>query len=126
MDIRVNAKLDTRGFDRLLRNGPANNAAATERMAREILDDIKAHWSPVSPSEPGSPPAYGSGQLHRSGRVRHGASHWISRFRVVFEVGYAKFLELGTKRMAARPFLKPAVARMRKSAKKHYRALFRS
>jgi hypothetical protein len=126
MNIQVYAKLDTRGFDRLLRNGPANNERATRRLAEELRDDIREHWSGLYPpaSSPGEPPAKRSGKLDRSVRARPGRAHWIARAKVVIEVGYGKFLENGTQRMAERPFMRPAIQRLRKNAKKHYAILF--
>ena len=127
MRIDISAKLDTRGFDRVLRNGPDRMDEATQRVAKEVLDDVREHWSGVYPpaSTAGKPPAIRSGKLHRSGRVRAGSTKgWTMQYRVVFEVGYAQFLEKGTQRMAERPFLKPAIIRARKNVKKRYKVLF--
>src|SRR5688572_23153044 len=108
MHIRVEASLDTRGFDNVLRKGPARLDAATERVAKDLLDDVREHWSGVYPpaSSPGETPAIRSGALHKSGRVRRAGGGGFARaYRVVFEIGYGKFLEKGTGRMSPRPFL---------------------
>jgi hypothetical protein len=126
MKIEVSAKLDTRGFDRVLKHGPARMDDATRKVAEELRDDIRAHWSPASPSSPGEPPAVVSGALHRSARVRpSSAKGWVMKYKVVFEVGHGKYLEKGTGRMAERPFLKPAIKRARRNMRKHYLIMFK-
>ena len=58
-------------------------------------------------SRPGDPPNNDTGTLARSGRVdpqTNGAD-------VVFGVGYAVHLEFGTRHIAPRPFLAPALAK---------------
>lgn len=58
-------------------------------------------------SAPGQPPAKDSGRLYRGISARHGKF----RSKVVFDTPYAAFLEFGTMRMKARPFLDAAVRR---------------
>lgn len=84
-----------RGKSKRIKTGIERAYGKSARKAR--------HFS----SMPGNPPAVDSGQLVRS-------IMWNVKNNEV-EVGslggapYAKFLESGTKRMAERPFLKPAV-----------------
>jgi hypothetical protein len=59
-------------------------------------------------SAPGQPPAEDTGRLYRDITVRRMAS---GRYRVRFGAGYAGYLELGTGRMRARPFVIPAIER---------------
>lgn len=127
MNIRVEAQLNTRGLDNVLRKGPARVDAATERVARDLLDDVREHWSGVYPpaSAAGETPAIRTGNLHKSGRVRRsGGGGFTQAYRVVFEIGYGKFLEKGTGRMAARPFLQPAMTRAKRKMRKRYLILF--
>lgn len=68
----------------------------------------------LDPSKPGDPPHV----LH--GRLRQSITHkvTVSEPEVVALVGtnveYARYLEFGTERMQARPFLRPAVAKNRR------------
>lgn len=61
------------------------------------------------PSSPGEPPRKRTGTLQKS------IAHEIERrpgevlARIGTKVGYGKFLEFGTRRMAARPYLRPAL-----------------
>ena len=58
-------------------------------------------------SAPGQPPAIRSGNLFRNqGRPRFIAPLTVER---VINTEYAEYLEQGTKRMAPRPFVRPAV-----------------
>ena len=58
------------------------------------------------PSAPGEPPG------KDTGRLRASVSHEVDRGKMVARVGtnvvYGKFLELGTRKMAARPWLRKA------------------
>lgn len=66
-----------------------------------------------APSRPGEPPKMVTGELRDS----LGAAVAVEGERVVAVVGagarHALFLELGTRRMAARPFLRPALFNQR-------------
>jgi hypothetical protein len=57
-------------------------------------------------SAPGQPPAEDSGRLYRDINVRRLST---GRYRVRFGAGYAGYLEFGTGRMRARPFVLPAI-----------------
>lgn len=122
--IRVRTTVSTKGFDKLLQEVPVRVEAATKAVAQEIIDDVRQHWSAVSPSSPGSPPAVVSGKLDNSGRARFVKGGLLAEYRAVFEAGHAKFLEHGTRNMAERPFLKPALVRARRRLRKHYAVVF--
>lgn len=85
-------------------------------MVADIRDDISEPAGtkpPFTPSAPGEPPH------RRHGRLRRSITHEVQRGRVsILRVGtnlkYAKFLELGTRKMAARPFLRPALRRAKR------------
>jgi HK97 gp10 family phage protein len=57
-------------------------------------------------SAPGQPPAEDTGKLYREITVRRLKS---GHYRVRFGARYAGYLEFGTSRMAARPFVLPAI-----------------
>jgi HK97 gp10 family phage protein len=86
--------------------------------ANDVAKDIRASWSSSSPSSPGNPPAVVTGELDRSiGVERVGVG--------VFKVGpsleislKALSLEYGTRNMAPRPYLRPAIKRGGEKMKK--------
>lgn len=90
-------------------------------LGREIVTDIKASISvPYPPaSEPGQPPHMRTGNLRRSYKFRvEGARRKSRRDRTLtiesdpaIAKDYPLYLEFGTSRMAARPHVRPAVAR---------------
>jgi HK97 gp10 family phage protein len=59
-------------------------------------------------SAPGQPPAEDSGKLYRNITVRRMGN---GSYRVRFGAEYAGYLEFGTGRMRARPFIIPAIER---------------
>lgn len=61
------------------------------------------------PSQPGHGPAVRTGRLRGSITWRLGADGFSPYVDVGSSVFYAPFVELGTSRMAARPFLRPAL-----------------
>lgn len=88
--------------------------AQGEVIRKDAAESISANWTP-SPnhivSDPGSPPNADTGNLHKSIDVR------VSATRKSVTVGamaaYAAALEFGTSRIAARPFMRPALLRNR-------------
>lgn len=79
-------------------------AAAKQSMGRE-----------APPSTPGHPPAVRTGRLWGSITWRLGTDSEGVYADIGTAVYYAPFLELGTSRMAARPFLRPALESARSS-----------
>ena len=83
-------------------------AAVVRKTAFDIEAVTKAsmvHSSPP-PSEPGQPPGVDMGNLKDSIRAEQESELvWV----VATGVPYAPPLEFGTRRMAARPFMRPAV-----------------
>jgi len=76
--------------------------------AEKIYEDIDQSYSAKSPSSPGQPPAIVTGRLKKSVKF---ARVKLATFEVTASAPYAKFLEFGTSRMAARPFFRPALRR---------------
>ena len=71
----------------------------------------KEHMSPESPSAPGEAPAVVTGTLRASiaHQVVEEDEQVVGYVGIPSSVPYAKHLEFGTSRMAARPFLFPAL-----------------
>ena len=95
--------LDTRKLDSL------NARATAERLVQKLAQDtegyIKDNFSPVSPSEPGQPPAVDTGNLKNLLLAEpENPLRWV----VNSGAEYSLDLEYGTHKMAERPFLLPA------------------
>ncbi len=101
----------TRGLDKLERVMPDAVDRACGKVANDICADVIANFSPNSPSEPGQPPGIDTGNYKNNiDAKRLKPRRWAARFRTK----YAAALEYGTKRMAARPHIHPAVKRQAK------------
>lgn len=75
--------------------------------AHVMYTAIQTGFTPQSPAPSGAPPARRSGGLARSiGVHQRGAYRWD----VVAGAQYARYLEFGTRKMAARPFFLRAFA----------------
>ncbi len=93
---------------------------AGERAVRDVLRGIDAGVQqkltgtrsgrqypglPNRSSAPGEPPATQSGRLKTSRTIRFRGL----RGEIVYDAGYAGYLETGTSKMAPRPFVKPVL-----------------
>lgn len=78
------------------------------RAAITLKNEIKVNISDPSPpaSTEGNPPHKDTGRLRAS--ISHEVDDTSRAARVGTNVTYGKFLELGTKRMGARPFIRAA------------------
>lgn len=65
----------------------------------------KSHTVYPNPSRPGEPPHKRTGFLQRNVKEEFDAPNLTARVGVTVNARYGLFLELGTKRMAARPWL---------------------
>lgn len=110
------------GMDDLMRKLEAKAAAYKRAEKRGITKAClivetyaKENMTPESPSAPGEPPAVVTGTLRASitHRVEEEGAETVGY--VGTNVEYAKPLEFGTSRMAARPFLYPALAANREN-----------
>ena len=79
------------------------------RRALRVEASAKQHASTPPPSQPGGGPSVRTGRLWGSITWRPGADPVSPYVDVGSAVFYAPFVELGTSRMAARPFLRPAL-----------------
>jgi hypothetical protein len=98
-----------------------------DEMGQFIVSTIRDNWSAQSPSNAGAPPAIDSGNLDsaittetRGGGGRFASKSDAQTMFIRFNTldgshpngyNYAQALEEGTYRMAARPFLQPAMER---------------
>ncbi len=91
----------------------------------KLQADVQTSMTPNGPSKPGQPPAVDFGNLHsaihwqlNNGTNSQGNPGGDAKGATVLQVGvtpsakYGLWLETGTRRMAARPFLAPAYRRM--------------
>ena len=100
-------------------SGAARSAAAAtlSDVAQDVSAEIQATLDQATPgvSLPGAPPVDHAGQLAASVSVDDDPD--AARSVVTVSAPFAHFLEFGTARMAARPFLRPAALRARRTAK---------
>lgn len=101
------------------------NIEAEARKRMEAATVVVANRAKVLISEPYPPPSVPGEPPHRrTGRLRASVSRevvwegaqWVGR--VGSNVKYAKWLELGTSRIAARPWLRRALIEMREQVKR--------
>jgi HK97 gp10 family phage protein len=113
---------DTRRLDAIVSHRTRNTDEALGAVTMLIVQHMKTHWSASSPGEPGEPPAVDTGTLTNSieGKVHVRGRTWHVR-----GVEYGEFLEYGTPRMAARPFIRPAVMAVERKLKDEFKRLVR-
>lgn len=98
-------KFDKRALQQLEREAPGRADAAMRRIAFRLEAVIKNSFG-TSPSAPGQTPGVDTGALKNSihmEQVRRGV------YRVSDGVEYGVMLEYGTRHMAARPWMAPAL-----------------
>ena len=105
-------RLETAALAELVR-GPVMNDLV--RRAIRVEAAAKRIASERSPSPPGHGPGVVTGRLRGSITYRLGVDSVSPYVDIGTAVEYAPYLELGTRRMAARPFLRPALQAARVS-----------
>lgn len=96
-------------FRRLLTGPNSATAADLARRAIRITNQAKQNASQPPPSAPGSGPAVRTGRLRGSITWRLGTDERGLYADIGSAVVYAPYVELGTSRMAPRPYLRPAL-----------------
>lgn len=90
----------------------------------EILTDVALHQSPVPPSSPGRPPATDRGRLYpRMSAQMDGELRGVVATDP--STPYGEHLEFGTRKMAPRPFMRPAAERARPKLEGRIRGLLK-
>lgn len=105
---RAHITLDTKTLDRIAAKLNTNTSDFVHMMALTCMMEVLTHFSRESPSAPGEPPGVDTGTLKSSINVN---SLGPTIYAVNVGTDYGIHLEYGTIRMAARPFLLPAVMR---------------
>lgn len=112
-------------LEKLRKQVPENAKAITKDAAEDTARYIQEHWSPSSPSSPGEPPAVVTGMLDASVEVASVGSGNKPTFELKVQAYYASFLEFGSKKMAARPYMRPAMQWMGKQYKSKFKNVFK-
>lgn len=117
MGVRVEIEQASRAFRfnqlelQNLLTGPSGPVARDlVRRAIRVEAAAKSGWSPSAPAEPGQKPAVRTGRLRGSITWRLGRDPLGLYADIGSSVLYAPYLEFGTSRMEARPYLRPALA----------------
>jgi|GEM_PF-1430969 hypothetical protein len=119
-------KLDTRILDAIIANTGKNADQVLGGIAYELEADVKSSMKEGGtgkahvPSEPGNPPNVEYSTLKNSIHTVHVKP---KLWRVQDGVEYGLPLEMGSGRIAARPFMIPGVERIRKNLDKWWRQL---
>jgi len=102
-------------FKRLTHDQMGENieAAAIHLKGQIKLSLSVGNMDGTNPSDAGEPPRRVTGRL--SGSIAHEADRKKLIARVGTNVLYGKFLELGTRKMAARPFIRPGLENNRET-----------
>lgn len=100
-------EIDTRKLENLIAALRGDDPA--ELVATHLEADVAEHWSAVSPASAGTPPGIDTGALSNS---IHKRKISFGVWSVGDGVEYGIYLEIGTERMAARPWMMPAVQRV--------------
>jgi HK97 gp10 family phage protein len=114
-------------IDKLLKRVDKNAERIVDEAGDDVAADIRRSWSTSSPSSPGSPPAVVTGELDRSvvAIPEHSMSTGRKRNYIRAMAKHASHLEYGTRKMAARPFMRPAMHRARKKYRGRFKGLLR-
>lgn len=102
-------RLDMRKLLEIEQRAPGRIDEAVGRVAFTCQAEVVDHFNTQSPAPPGEPPGVDTGTLRAS--VGPAARVKPRLWRLGVGAEYGLYLEYGTIRMAARPFMLPAVER---------------
>lgn len=122
LDSRV--IVDTTTLDKFNQRAPGLAGNAVKVLISEMHQDVDAHWSGTFPpaSMAGMPPAIRSEDLKNSAEEKQlNATTWVLRYLSK----HANYLEFGTFKMRARPYIRPAQKRIQKQFRRVFTAKFK-
>lgn len=122
--VNVRVVVDTGKIDRKLRSLGSQTQEVIKEMVTEAKDDIFSHWSSSSPSVPGNPPAYVSGELERSIQVQKVNQY---AYKLAIDAVYSAALEFGysPRNLKPRPYIRPAFDRIAHRFDDKFKPVFR-
>lgn len=121
----IDVKLNTKRLDEMLKDNPDKADKAAKIAAELIVNDIRGSWSGSSPSSPGSAPAVVTGELDASIRAEKVSGGNNPTYSIEASAGHAGYLEKGTRHMAKRPYIYPAMRRMRNKLRDVFKVHFK-
>lgn len=95
-----------------------------ERVLEEGQDVVRRSFTIIPVSAPGNPPAIDTGNLYRNVTTELDADGLHGVLRAATD--YAKYLEFGTRHMAARPFMRPALRVLDRRVRQIMREMIRA
>lgn len=123
--LSVKVRSNTSVLQRLIKGLPNDTETMLVDKAEGIVEYVQAHWSNNSPSAPGKPPAVVTGELDASIAIDKQSQGRKIRVAIVIRAEHGFFLEFGTKKMAARPFVRPAMKRAERDFRSWWKGLFK-
>lgn len=124
MEVKITIRRNKRRSLELINLAPRLADEGVGMAAEEMHSDIDGSWSSSSPSSPGEPPAVVTTALKNSGKH---SRRKLGEWQVVYGgpgAEHAGPLEFGSTKMAARPFFRPAIFRLRQRLPKIIKAKF--
>lgn len=113
LTVKMNDAHVTQAVDRRMQRGVQDAGEYLTARTRQKIS--RPNPTGESPSGPGEPPKRVTGELYNSIRT----AVRVDGKRIIAAIGasarHARFLEFGTSRMAARPFMRPALQENRRS-----------
>jgi HK97 gp10 family phage protein len=116
----ITVTIDKSKLEALIRTAPKQAALAIKAMAFDGERDVKQSFG-TSPSAAGSPPGVDTGALRASIRTEKLGDY---SYQIVTGVEYAIYLEMGSSKMSARPFMGPMAMRLQKAVDTYFKDIF--
>jgi len=113
----ITVTIDKKKLDSLIRKAPKETALAIKAMAFDGERDVKQSFG-TSPSAAGSPPGVDTGALRASIRTEKLSTY---SYQIVVGVDYGAYLEFGTSKMEARPYMSPMAIRLQKAVDTYFK-----